>query len=226
MKNLHIAICVFAIGTTGCATNRVTGSAAPHVKVNARSSVSDIRKSIALLFQIGRHWRWIGDPFRLAKMTSAILISLIGLFTTVCVALARPPVDDGLLIAARKALPQNISTNEIVRALGTGLWNSNRTAVAIAIAKPKASVLFVFLRQPGAKYLAVDVSGMEGANFGYLGTAGRAGYDRFETTPLKWLHRDDALFQVQMRTRAWKLGQRYTAAGTLIIKPDGTCLWQ
>ena len=158
-------------------------------------------------------------------MTRSILINLCGLFATVCVALAQPHVDDGLMIAARKALPQDVSTNEIFRALSTGLWNTNRTALAIAIPKPKASVLFVFLRQPGGKYLAVDVSGMESCNFGYLGTR-REGYDRFETTPLKWLHRDDDLFQLQTRTRAWKSGQRYTTSETLVIKPDGTCLWQ
>ena len=70
----------------------------------------------------------------------------------------------------------------------------------------------------------IDVSGMEGANLGLIGPDRR--YDRVETTPLKWLHRDDGLFQIQMRTRAWKSGQRYTAAGTLVIKPDGTCVWQ
>ena len=160
-------------------------------------------------------------------MTRAILINLLGLFATVCVALAQPHVDDGLLIAARKALPQDISTNEIVRALSTGLWNTNRTALAIAIPKPKASVLFVFLRQPGGKYLAVDVSGMEGCNFGYPGTR-REGYDRFETTPVEWLRREDGQLQVRMRTRAWKGRQRYTASGggTCVIKPDGTTLWQ
>jgi hypothetical protein len=84
----------------------------------------------------------------------------------------------------------------------------------------------VFLRQTHGDYLAVDVSGMEGANFGYLGTTPRSGYDRFETTPLKWLHRDDGLFEIQMRTRAWRSGQRYTASGTLVIKPDGTCISQ
>lgn len=160
-------------------------------------------------------------------MARSILINLCGLFSTVCVALAQPHVDDGLVIAARKALPQDISTNEIARALSTGLWNTNRTAVAIAIPKPKASVLFVFLRQPGGKYLAVDVSGMESCNFGYLGTR-REGYDRFETTPVEWLRREDGLFQVRMRTRAWKGRQRYTASGggTCVIKPDGTTLWQ
>ncbi len=160
-------------------------------------------------------------------MTRAVLINLFRLFATMCVALAQHHVDDGLMIAARKTLPQDISNNEIVRVLSTGLWNTNRTALAIAIPKPKASVLFVFLRQPGGKYLAVDVSGMEGCNFGYLGTR-REDYDRFETTPIEWLRREDGLFQVRMRTRAWKGRQRYTASGggTCVIKRDGTTLWQ
>jgi len=155
-----------------------------------------------------------------------ILITLIGLFATVYVALAQPRIDDGLVIAARKALPQVISTNEIIRALGTGLWNSNRTAVAMGIPKPKASLVFVFLRQTGGKYRAVDCGGVEGGNFGKLGIAGRAAYDRFETTPVEWLHRDDGRFQVVMRTRAWKSGRRYTVTEPLIVTADGTPLYR
>ena len=158
-------------------------------------------------------------------MRRQILITVFFLFTTGWIALAQPGIDDKLMASARRALP-NISSNEVDRAIGRGLWNSNKTAIAIAIPKPKTSLLFVFLRQTHGDYLAVDVSGLEGANFGFLGTTPRSGYDRFETTPLKWLRRDDGLFQIQMRTRAWKSGQRYTAAGTLLIKPDGTCLWQ
>jgi hypothetical protein len=130
-----------------------------------------------------------------------------------------------LLAAARKALPQDISTNEVVRALGTGLWNSNRTAIAIGIPKPKASLVFVFLRQTGGKYLAVDCSGVEGGNFGRLG-AGRAAYDRFETTPAEWLHRGDGMLQVVMRTRAWKSGKRYTVTEALVVTADGTPLYR
>ena len=149
------------------------------------------------------------------------LITSLALFVTTWIALAQPGIDNKLMACARRALP-HISTNQIVRAIDAGLWSSNKTAVAFAVPNPKASILFVFLRQSHGDYLAVDVSGMEGANFGYLGTTPRASYDRFETTPLKWLHRDDGLFQIQMRTRAWKSGQRYTASGTLVIKPDGT----
>ncbi len=156
-------------------------------------------------------------------MKRQILITVMLLFSTACIALAQPGIDDKLIGSARRALPQ-VSTNEILRALGHGLWNSNKTAVAIAIAKPKASVLFVFLRQTHGAYLAVDVSGMEGANIGVLGPDRH--YDRRETTPVKWCHRDDGLFEIQMRTRAWSSGLRYTMSGTLVIKPDGTCLWR
>ena len=151
------------------------------------------------------------------------LITAFVLFMTGWIALAQLEIEGKLMVSARRALPQ-ISTNEIAQAIGNGLWNSNRTAVAIAIPKPKASLLFVFLRQTHGDYLAVEVSSMEGANIGYLGPFRH--YDRVETTPLKWLHRDDGLFQIQMRTRAWNSGRRFTASGTLVIKPDGTRLEQ
>jgi hypothetical protein len=151
------------------------------------------------------------------------LVTVLVLFMTGRAVLGQPALKSKLMVAARRALPQ-VSTNEIVRAIGDGLWNSNRTAVAIAIPKPKGSPLFVFLRQTHGDYLAVDISRMEGANIGYLGPDRH--YDRVETTSLKWLHRDDGLFEVQARTRAWSSGRRYTASGTLVIKPDGTCLWR
>ena len=131
---------------------------------------------------------------------------------------------EALLVAARKALPKEISTNEVVRVLQAGLWNSNRTAVAVSVPSPKATVVFVFLRQTSGTWLAVDASGVEGGNFGKLG--GRSGYERFETKPVEWLGRDDGLFQVVMRTRAWKAGQRFTVSEALAIKPDGTVLWR
>jgi hypothetical protein len=159
-------------------------------------------------------------------MARTIFIGLVGMFATACVMAAQPRVDESLVATARKALPHDISTNEIVRALGTGLWNSNRTAIAIGIPKPKASLVFVFLRQTSGRYVAVDCSGVEGGNFGKLGIAGRAAYDRFETTPVEWLHRDDGMFQVVMRTRAWKSGKRYTVSEPLVIAADGTPLYR
>jgi len=159
-------------------------------------------------------------------MTRAILIALVGWIATAGLVMAQPRIEVSLVVSARKALPQNISSNEILHALATGLWNSNRSAIAIGIPKPKASLVFVFLRQTDDNYLATDVSAVDGGNFGKLGTAGQAAYDRFETTPIEWLHRDDGLFQVVMRTRAWKSGKRYTVSEPLVIRADGTPLYR
>lgn len=144
-------------------------------------------------------------------------------FAMVQIAGAHPGIDDKLTTSARRALPK-ISTDEIIRAIDRGLWNTNKTALALSFLRPKASLLFVFLEQQDGGYLAVDVSRMENANIGFIGPDRL--YDRVETAPLKWLHRNDGLFQIQMRTRAWSSGQRYTGSGTLVIKPDGTCIWQ
>ena len=161
------------------------------------------------------------------RITRVTVATVAGLFVIVCVAVAQPRIDDALLAATRKALPQGTPTNELVRVLRAGIWDSNKTAVAISLARPKASLIFAFLRQTNAKYLAVDVSGIEGANLGVIGIAKYAAYDRVETTPIKWLPRDDGLFQILVRTRAWKSGQRYTVSGApAVIKADGATTWQ
>jgi len=141
---------------------------------------------------------------------------------------AESRIDAALLAAAQKAMPGEVATNELVSALQAGLWNSNRTAVAVSIARPhpETSLVFVFLSQNDGTYLAVDAHGVEGGNLGKLGIASRAGYDRFETTPTEWLHREDGRFQVVMRTRAWKDGKRYTASEPLLIGRNGTVLWR
>ncbi|MHC1764608.1 MAG: hypothetical protein AB9869_09905 [Verrucomicrobiia bacterium] len=105
-------------------------------------------------------------------------------------------------MAASRVFPEEISTEEIGTGLKIGLWNTDRTAIAVSFPKPEASVIFVFLRQTDGSYLAADASGVEGGNFGKLGIAGRKGYDRFETTPVQWLRREDGWFQVVMRTSA------------------------
>lgn len=146
--------------------------------------------------------------------------ALIVFALTTIVSAGVSKVDTALLDAAQKAFSKGISTNQLVRALGSGLWNSNRTAMAASITRPKGSVVFVFLLQSNGTYLATDASGVEDGNFGVLGRP-RTDYERFETTPIQWLHRDDGKFQVVMRTRAWRGGQRYTVSEPLLIRPDG-----
>ena len=158
-------------------------------------------------------------------MPRALLALLFALFTETGTGAVEPPMEGTLLVAARNALPQGISTNEVIQVLKAGLWNTNRTALAVSLPRPNGSVVLVFLRQAQGSYLSVNASGVEGGNFGKLGRD-RADYERFETTPVEWRHRNDGLFQVVMRTRAWRAGRRYTVSEPLIIKADGTVLWR
>jgi hypothetical protein len=133
--------------------------------------------------------------------------------------------DASLFAVARRVTPSEIGSTQLAGALESGLWNSNRTAVAISIAQPKASVVLVFVRQEQGTFLPVDVSRVEAGLFGMLGRP-RADYDRFETTPVEWVIRTDGRFLVRMRTRAWRGGQRYTVSDLLLIGADGTVFWR
>jgi hypothetical protein len=145
-------------------------------------------------------------------MSRATLSILFALIASIHIVAGESRLDDALLAAAQKAMPGEIATRQLIRALDAGLWNSDRTAVAISVSQqhPKDSVVFVFLRRPDGTYLAADASRVDVGNFGKLGLLPRTDYERFETTPLEWLRRDDGLFQVRIRTRLWRAGQRYT----------------
>ena len=156
------------------------------------------------------------------RATLSILLALIAAASALA---GESRVDPALFAAAQKFMPREIATNQLVRALESGLWNSNRTALAVSIAQPKRSVIFVFLRQSNATYLAVDASGVEGGNFGVWGRP-RTDYERYETTPVEWLYRDDGRFQVVMRTRAWRAGQRYTVSEPLLISRNGIVMYR
>ena len=153
-------------------------------------------------------------------------LRFISLFLIVPVlAVAQTQTDPALLAASRKALPKDVATEDIVKALNGGLWNANRTAISISINRvPKPSLIFVFLKNSAGHYTAGDISGVEDRNIGVWGICPRSCYDRFETTPIKWLSRDDGRFQVEMRTTAWKGNQRYEMNEPLVIDPDGTPL--
>jgi hypothetical protein len=161
----------------------------------------------------------------ISQATLSILFALIA-------SIYAPPgeshPDNPLFAAAQKVMPGEIATNQLIRVLEMGIWNSNRSAVAVSLPQqhPKDSVVFVFLRQRDGTYLAADVSKVETCNMGKMGLLPRIAYERFETTPVEWLQRDDGLFQVRIRTRALRSGQQYTVYEPLIIKPDGTVLWR
>ena len=147
------------------------------------------------------------------------------MLASICVSAAQSRPVPRLAEVARQALPQNLSSNQINAALDAGLWNSNGTAVAICFTNARTSTVFVFLKQPGGKYLAVDAS-LEGLGTGQIGSAPRSAYERLELTPAKWLPREDGMVMLLLRTRAWKAGQRYTVSKTLLFRRDGTILQQ
>lgn len=107
----------------------------------------------------------------------------------------------------------------------SALWNADRTAAVAAIPGTSGTRVTAYLRQQDQTFLEIDLSAVEGGNFGKLGRHPTE-YDRFETKPIKWLPRQDALLQVSIQTQAWRAGQRYTVSEPLIFRPNGTIIWR
>lgn len=138
---------------------------------------------------------------------------------------APPEVSAPLRSAVRKHLPETAGDAKVERALRAGIWNRDKTALAIHLPVPRGTALLVFILQATGEWVPVDVSPVERANLGKLGVPGTA-FDSVVTVPLRWLDRSDGLLQVEVRTRAWKSGQRFTVSEPLLIRPDGTVLWR
>lgn len=138
---------------------------------------------------------------------------------------ASAALDDSLRASARRALPAAITNAQLERRLRSALWNAERTAVCVSVARPKATLVYVFLKQPNGSYTAVDASRVEGGNFGKLGLQ-PGSVERFETVPLRWSQRPDGTLELQVRTRSWRQGKRQSVAEPLVIRPDGTIIWR
>jgi hypothetical protein len=129
--------------------------------------------------------------------------------------------------AIRNALPGEVTTGEMDSAIKAGVWDSNRRAVAISIIRAsRPTILLVILKLASGRYKAIDISETEGANLGVLGIARWDAYDRVETTPVKWLPRNDGYFQVVVRTKASKNGKQYSMEDSRVITSDGTPIYR
>lgn len=80
---------------------------------------------------------------------------------------------------------------------------------------------FVFRRQPDGTYSAEDASWVARTAFGFWGFP-REEIERFETEPIAWRLNQEQHLLVQIRTRGWRDGQRYTASGYYLVAPDGS----
>lgn len=129
-----------------------------------------------------------------------------------------------LMSAARGAFSEDISSTSIADALAQSTWNTERTATAAAItAQGQSQVVAFLLREDGA-YQAIDVSRVERANLMKLQQD--PNFDRVESRPIGWIEREDELYQIEIQTRAWRSGQRFTVSEKLLIEPNGKVLWR
>lgn len=146
----------------------------------------------------------------LATLTHKFTLILATLIATISVACATevPEID---LIAEAKA---------------TGTWNDDKTAAAVSIPSENRTGVYVLLVQANGEHTTTDISRIEDGLFAKLGTADRAEYEMYETAPIEWMTLEDGNLLLMVRLRAWRDGQRYTVAGPVIIRPDGSVLWQ
>jgi len=64
-------------------------------------------------------------------MKPSALFRTFLLLATGWIALGEQRTEEKLLASARSTLAQRASTHDIVRAISDGLWNSNKTAIAM-----------------------------------------------------------------------------------------------
>ncbi len=86
--------------------------------------------------------------------------------------------------------------------------------------------VYVLLMRPNGEYTIADISRIQDGLFTKLGLAEPADYERYETQPVEWITLEGGNLLLKVRLRAWRDGQRYTVSGPVIIRPDGSVLWQ
>ena len=114
----------------------------------------------------------------------------------------------------------------IAEAEASGMWNDDRTAVAVSIPQENCTGVYVLLMRPNAEHTTADISRIEDGLFAKLGTAARSAYQKYETVPIEWTTLEDGNLLLMVRLQAWRDGQRFTVSGPVIIRPDGSVLWQ
>lgn len=114
----------------------------------------------------------------------------------------------------------------LAEASASGIWNDDRTAAAVSIPMGNRTGVYVLLVRPNGEHTTADISRIENGLFAKLGTAERSDYEKYETAPIEWKALEDGNLLLKVRLQAWRDGQRYTVLGPVIIRPDGSVLWQ
>ena len=114
----------------------------------------------------------------------------------------------------------------IAEARASGLWTDDGTAAAVSIPMDNRTGVYVLLVRPNGEYTIADISRIERGLFTTLGLATPADYEKYETQPVEWITLEDGNLLLKVRLQAWRDGQRYTVSAPVIIRPDGSVLWQ
>ena len=114
----------------------------------------------------------------------------------------------------------------VAEAKEAGLWSHDKSFGAVSIAGISGTRVYVLLLQPSGEYVEIDVSRIEDGLFIKLGLAERAKYEKYETTPIEWHALEGGNMQLTVRLRAWRDGQRYTVTGPVVVRSDGSLIWQ
>jgi hypothetical protein len=157
------------------------------------------------------------------KRIQTLVLFVFGVFSAV--ANCQTQIEESLLGAALSVFPDDVSEDEAMTLLQSGLWHDDPTAVAVSIPRGNECLTFIFLSQPDGTYSAADASWVSGAAFGFWGFP-REEIERFEIEPLSWSINHHGNLMVRIRTRGWREGQRYTASGAYLVSPDGSVTGQ
>lgn len=158
-------------------------------------------------------------------MRTKVRIIMITLIVFYLAALLGDKKSDNLMDVAYKTLKKKVEKAKVEKAVKKGFWNGEKDAVVVTIFIKKASINYVFIIKEGGAIFPIDISNVESGNLGKIGWA-RNEYEKVETEPVNWIKRKDRLLQINMRTRAWKDGQRHTVYEKLILDRKGKVYWR
>lgn len=135
---------------------------------------------------------------------------------------AQQKFSEELMSAARSVLPSMQSDAQLTVILEGGVSPADGEALAVLIPGPAASSIYLFIPQSSGEFIVADASVVESANFGVLGRP-RTDYERYESEILEVRGGDNG-YSLHVRTRAWRMGQRYTAGDKIFVTPDGVVM--
>lgn len=120
---------------------------------------------------------------------------------------------------ALKNHEKSYNVNELIY---NGKWNSDKTALVIFVPDGLSSLLYVFVKQDGGAFIAVDISYRVNREMDYKLGRNRNYYEKYVQTPVIVNMRNEYVVGIGIKTQAWKDGQRYTVeTKPTLIKKNG-----